>query len=69
MKPPVYLPAVNRTEQPRVSIVADGLAPQSCNAFEWVGCAAAVYACAQLTGPALISCVAGIAPGCVKCVT
>jgi hypothetical protein len=41
--------------------------PQGCNAFEWIGCAAAIAGCAGLSGPALVACVAGVAPGCVKC--
>ena len=47
----------------------DLITPQGCNAFEWIGCGAAIAGCAALNGPALIACVAAAAPGCVKCVS
>jgi hypothetical protein len=50
-----------------IAAQAGGIELQGCNAFEWIGCAAAIAGCAGLSGPALVACVAGIAPGCVKC--
>jgi hypothetical protein len=47
----------------------DGVRLQGCNVFEWASCAAAIAGCTALSGPALIACVASVAPGCVKCVS
>lgn len=44
-----------------------GLTQQGCNVFEAAGCVGVLAACAQLSGPAAIQCVAAAAPACVKC--
>jgi hypothetical protein len=72
MQLPTYAPAVaHRNDGAKFHFTDDvtGLQPQKCNVWEWVGCGAAVAGCFGLTGPALIACVAAVAPGCVKCVT
>ncbi len=72
MKLPHIAPAAERL---RNEAGRHGAAPagqiqmQGCNAFEWIGCAAAVAGCAGLSGPALVGCVAAVAPGCIKCVS
>jgi hypothetical protein len=68
-------PALHRVPRPesgllaRTNVSVDHIQAQGCNALEWIGCAAAVAGCGALTGPALVACLAGVAPGCIRCVT
>lgn len=70
MKLPEYLPSCPLGHDGGgcvIGVQRGGIEAQGCNVFEWAACAAAIAGCAGLSGPALIACVAGIAPGCVKC--
>lgn len=71
MKMPNFLPVVTHVEKVETFAVrpqfASGLRPQGCNVFDWAKCASVLAACASLSGPALVACVAGAAPGCLKC--
>ena len=40
-----------------------------CSVWKWIECGAAFAACAGLSGPAFIACVAAVAGDCVECVT
>ena len=68
MRMPTYAaPAPDPTRRAMTSPTLQGLEPEGCNVFEWIGCAAAIAGCGALSGPALVACVAGVAPGCIKC--
>lgn len=71
MNIPQHMPTIPRgaAQWAKQANATSRLAPQGCNALEWLGCAATVAACAGLSGPGLIACVAAAAPGCVKCVS
>jgi len=47
----------------------DGIELLGCPWWKWVKCGAAFAACASLSGPAFIACVAAVAGDCVECVT
>ena len=72
MKMPLYTPTVPQLiawRETPVRPIEGRLQLQGCNVFEWAGCAAAIAGCGALTGPALVACLATVAPGCIKCVT
>jgi hypothetical protein len=71
MKMPLHQPYSVRSASDRgvPFRASDGIRPQSCKPWEWVGCAAAIAACTAATGGVgLVACLATAAPQCIKCV-
>ena len=68
-QPCLHRPAVQPVEKRVQAKQSDAVRPQSCTFLEGLACAAAIAGCGAVTGPALVACLAAVAPGCIKCVT
>jgi hypothetical protein len=67
MKMPGYEPQVIRARDESVRYVsaASAIAPQGCDIFKKVACAAAVAGCLATPNP--VACILAVAPNCLDC--